>query len=110
MTGNEITDGVVRQIEVASEILAHRCDSLYVAYALGLVLCVGDAGAVTLGYVWVFKQQLMPVEGTHELDGRLDSRVYWVAVHLTNDPVPKITLGCDCRHLIRIVRVMPCTA
>ena len=51
MTRNEITYGVIGQIKVPVEVLAHRGDSLYVLLTLGLVLSVGDAGAVALGYV-----------------------------------------------------------
>jgi hypothetical protein len=107
MARHEITNGVIGQIKVAIEILAYRCDSLYVLLPLDLVLGVGDAGAVTLGYVRPFKEQLLPVDGTHELDGRIDDGVHGIAVHLTNDPVPSITLGIDCLHYILVIRVMP---
>ena len=55
----------------------------------------------------MLKQQLMPVFGTCQLDGRTDDLMHRVLVELTNDPVPSIALGTECRHLFSVIREMP---
>jgi hypothetical protein len=103
MTRNEITDGVIGQIKVPVEVLAHRGNSLYVLLTLGLVLCVGDAGAVALGYVRPLEEQLMPVTRTAHIDSCFDDRVQGESLHLVAHPSTLSTIGVASTHHILIV-------
>ena len=74
------------------EILADRCDSLNVTFALVLVLCVSDLGLVTLGYMRPLKKHLMPVKGTSDQNSGTNNLVHLVALYLAVDPAPCLTL------------------
>jgi hypothetical protein len=82
---NDISQLMVRHIEVTAQVLANACHCLDVIDTLAFVLRIRHTLAIFC-FVRPLKQELMPVNWAVERHGFLDHRMQVVIVALTLEP------------------------